>query len=159
MKRSWLAFAYVLAFSAFAGSAFAQDLPNSCSLLTGAEVSQALGVTVMPGHYMGSRLNNVCIFAPTAKFGPRERQIAVTVTSPVLFDASRQSRGPSAVTTATVPGAEAYFQTFGKVTSIHVRKSGKAFEVRMNPGRDGHETQPQIEAIETSLAAKAAARV
>ena len=159
MKRSWLAFACVPALSAFAVSAFAQDLPNSCSLLTAAEVSQAIGVTVQPGHYMGSRLNNVCIFAPTAKFGPGERQIAVTVTTPVLFDASRQSRGPSAVTPATVPGAEAYFQTIGKVTTLHVRKSGKAFEVRMNPGRDGHESPAQIQTIETSLAGKAAARV
>jgi len=158
MKRSWLAFACVLALSAFAVSAFAQDLPNSCSLLTAAEVSQAIGVTVLPGHYMGSRLNNVCIFAPTAKFGPGERQIAVTVTAPELFDASRQPRGPSSVTTATVPGADAYFLTFGKVTTLHVRKNGKAFEVRMNPGRDGHETPAQIQAIETSLAGKAAAR-
>jgi hypothetical protein len=159
MKRSCVAFACVAVLSAFAASALAQDLPNSCSLLTPAEVNQALGVTVLPGHYIGSRINNVCIFAPTAKFGPGERQIAVTVTSPVLFDASRQPHGPSAVTTATVPGAEAYFLSFGKVTAIHVRKNGKAFEVRMNPGRAGHETQSQIEAVETSLATKAAARV
>jgi hypothetical protein len=33
------------------------------------------------------------------------------------------------------------------------------FEVRMNPGRDGHEDTAQIEQIETSLAAKAAGRV
>ena len=159
MKSSCVAFAYVLALSAFAGPALAQDLPNSCSLLTAAEVTQALGVTVLPGHSMGSSRNNVCIFAPTARFGPGERQIVVTVTAPELFDASRQPHGPSSVTTATVPGAEAYFLTFGKVTTIHVRKNGKAFEVRMNPGRDGHETLPQIQAVESSLAAKAAARV
>ena len=159
MKSSCVAFAYVLALSAFAGPALAQDLPNSCSLLTAAEVTQALGVTVLPGHSMGSSRNNVCIFAPTARFGPGERQIVVTVTAPELFDASRQPHGPSSVTTATVPGAEAYFLTFGKVTTIHVRKNGKAFEVRMNPGRDGHETPAQIEAVETSLAGKAAGRV
>jgi hypothetical protein len=159
MNRSCVAFACVTMLAAFPGRAFAQDLPNSCTLLTVPEVNQALGVTVLPGHYMGSRLNNVCIFAPTAKFGPGERQIAVTVTSPALFDASHQPHGPSAVTPATVPGAEAYFLTFGKVTTIHVRKNGKAFEVRMNSGRDGHETLSQIQAVETSLAAKAAARV
>lgn len=63
------------------------------------------------------------------------------------------------MTPATVSDAEAYFFTVGKMTTIHVRKNGKAFEVRMNPGRDGHETQAQIEAIETSLAIKAAARL
>ena len=159
MNRSCVAFVCLAVLSTFAGSAPAQDLPNSCALLTAAEVNQALGVTVLPGHSIGSRLNNVCIFAPTAKFGPGERQIVVTVTTPQLFEASRQPHGPSAVTTATVPGAEAYFLTFGKVTTIHVRKNGKAFEVRMNPGHDGHETQSQIEAVETSLATKAAARV
>jgi hypothetical protein len=159
MKRSCVAFACVAVLAAFPGRALAQDLPNSCTLLTAPEVNQALGVTVLPGHSMGSRLNNVCIFAPTARFGPGERQIVVTVTSPALFDSSHQPHGPSAVTPATVPGAEAYFLTFGNVTTIHVRKNGKAFEVRMNPGRDGHETLPQIQAIESSLAAKAAARV
>ena len=158
MNRSCIAFACVVALSAFTGSAFAQDLPNSCALLTAPEVTQALGVTVLPGHYMGSSRNNVCIFAPTAKFGPGERQIVVTVTAPELFNASSRPHGIAASTPATVAGAEAYFLTIGNVTTIHVRKSGKSFEVRMNPGRDGHETKAQIEAVETSLATKAAAR-
>ena len=159
MNRSCIAFACVVALSAFAGNVNAQDLPNSCALLTAPEVTQALGVTVLPGHYMGSRLNNVCIFAPTAKFGMGERQIVVTVTSPAIFDVSRQSRGEKIVTPATVPGTDAYFSTLKTVTTIYVKKGGKTFEVRMNPGRDGHETVPQIQAVETSLAAKAAARV
>lgn len=158
MIRSCIAIACAVALSAFAHPALAQDLDNSCALLTPAEVTQALGVTVLPGHYMGSRINNVCIFAPTAKFGPGERQIVVTVTSPALFDASNRSNGHSHLTPATVTGAEAYFLTFGATTTIHVRKNGKAFEVRMNPGHGGHETLPQIQQIETSLAGKAAAR-
>ncbi len=89
------------------GSAFAQDSGDACALITAAEVSQALGVTVLPGHRMGSSTNNVCIFAPTAKFGPGERQIVVTVVPPALFDASRQSRGPVVMTPTTVPGADA----------------------------------------------------
>jgi hypothetical protein len=160
MNRFCVAFACVAVLSAFPGSAIAQDLGDACTLLTAAEVSQALGVTVLPGHHIGAsgKLNN-CIFAPTAKFGPGERQIVVTVTPPAFFEASRRANGPSAVTAATVAGTEAYFQSFRSVTTIHVRKNGKSFEVRMNPGRDGHETQAQIEAVETSLAAKAAARV
>ena len=159
MNSSCMAFACVVALSTFGGSALAQGLPSSCTLLTPADVNQALGVTVLPGHYMGSSRNNVCIFAPTAKFGPGERQIVVTVVPPEMFDSSNRPNGPSANTAATVPGAEAYFLTFGTVTTIHVRKNGKAFEVRMNPGRDGHETKAQIQAIETSLATKAAGRV
>lgn len=159
MNRSCIAFACVAALSAFTGRAFAQDSGDSCALLTPAEVTQALGVTVLPGHHMGSSSNNVCIFAPTAKFGPGERQIVVTVTPPALFDASHRANGPAALTPATVTGAEAYFLSFRSVTTVHVRKNGKAFEVRMNPGHDGHETQAQIEQIETSLATKAAGRV
>jgi hypothetical protein len=158
MNRACISLACVVALSAFAGSAFAQGSGESCALVTAAEVSQALGVTVLPGHRMGSSINNVCIFAPTAKFGPGERQIVVTVVPPALFDASHRPHGIAVLTPATVPGAEAYFLSIGTVTTIHVRKNGKAFEVRMNPGRDGHETQAQIEQIETSLATKAAGR-
>ena len=158
MNRSCISFACGVALSAFPGSAFAQGLVDSCTLITAAEVSQALGLTSLPGHHMGSSINNVCIFAPTAKFGMGERQIAVTVTAPALFDASNRPHGIAVVTPATVPGAEAYFLSIGTVTKIHVRKHGKAFEVRMNPGRDGHETVPQIQQIETSLATKAAGR-
>jgi hypothetical protein len=153
-----MAFACGIALLAFSGSALAQNLVDSCSLLTPAEVSQALGVTVLPGHHMGSNINNVCIFAPTAKFGPGERQIVVTVVPPALFDASKRSGGIAVMTPATVPGADAYFLSLRSVTTIHVRKNGKVYEVRMNPGRDGHETQTQIEQIETSLATKAAGR-
>lgn len=159
MNRSCIAFACVVALSAFPGSAFAQDALDACTLLTAAEVTQALGVTMLPGHHMGSTSITVCIFAPTAKFGMGERQIAVTVTPPAMFDAMNRTHGIAVSTPATVPGAEAYFLTIGTVTTIHVRKNGKAFEVRMNPGRDGHETPPQIQAIEISLAGKAAARV
>lgn len=159
MKTSCIAIACAVALAAISGHASAQDSGDSCALLTVAEVSQALGVTVLPGHRMGSASNNVCIFAPTAHFGPGDRQLVVTVTPPALFDASQRANGPSSMTPATVTGAEAYFLTFGKVTTIHVRKNGKAFEVRMNPGHDGHETAAQIQAIETSLAGKAAGRV
>jgi hypothetical protein len=158
MNRSWIAFICVWALSAIPGSAIAQGSGDSCALVTAAEVSQALGVTVLPGHRMGSGSNNVCIFAPTAKFGPGERQIVVTVTPPAFFDSSNRPHGIAVSTPATVAGSEAYFLTLGKVTTIHVRKNGKAFEVRMNPGNAGHETQAQIEAIETSLATKAAGR-
>ena len=158
MNRSCIAFACGVALSAFPGSAFAQDSGDACALVTVAEVSQALGVTVLPGHRMGSSTNNVCIFAPTAKFGPGERQIVVTVVPPALFDASKQPHPPVVVTPATVPGADAYFLSLRSVTTIHVRKNGKVFEVRMNPGHDGHETPAQIEQIETSLATKAAGR-
>ena len=151
--------AFAVALSTVASSALAQDLPNSCTLLTPAEVSQAIGITSLAGHYMGSSINHVCIFAATAKFGPSERQIVVTVTSPALFDASNRPNGPSHSTPATVTGAEAYFLTFGKVTTIHVRKNGKAFEVRMNPGAAGHETAAEIQGCETLLAGKAAGRV
>jgi len=159
MRRSWISFGCVVALSAVPVHAFAQDLLDSCTLVTVAEVSQALGVTVLPGHKMGSSINNVCIFAPTAKFGPSERQIVVTAVPPALFDASRQPHPPVVVTPATVAGADAYFLTMRSVTSLHVRKNGKTFEVRMNPGSAGHETTSQIQAIETSLATKAAGRV
>ena len=159
MNRSCVAFACVAVLSGFPGSAIAQDLGDACTLLTAPEVSQALGVTVLPGHHMGSSNLNVCIFAPTAKFGPAERQIVVTVMSPMIYDVGSVSRGTSTVTPATVSGADAYFRTLGTVTTIYVKKGGKTFQVRMNPGHDGHESQPQIQAIESSLAAKAAARV
>lgn len=159
MKRSWISLGCLVAVSAFPVHARAQDLLDSCTLVTVAEVSQALGVTVLPGHKMGSRINNVCIFAPTASFGPGERQIVVTAVPPALFDASRQPHPPVVVTSATVPGADAYFLTLRSVTSLHVRKNGKVFEVRMNPGHVGHETSAQIEQIETSIATKAAGRV
>jgi hypothetical protein len=158
MTKSRIALACVLAFFAFPGSAFAQAT-DACTLLTPAEVNQALGVTVLPGHGMGSGSTRVCIYAPTAKFGPGERQIVVTVVPPAMFDASHRSVGITAVTPATVPGSDAYFLSTGKVTTIHVRKNGKVFEVRMNPGHDGHEDTAQIEQIETSLATKAAGRV
>ena len=159
MNMSCVAIACVVALSAFPGSAIAQAPGDPCALVTPAEVSQALGVTVLPGHKMGSNITSVCIFAPTAKFGPGERQVVVTVVPPAFFDSSRRSTGMVTITPATVPGAEAYYQSLRTVTTLHVRKNGKAFEVRMNPGHDGHESQAQIEAIETSLAAKAAARV
>lgn len=159
MKRSWISVGCVVALTAFPGTAFTQSVADSCALVTAAEVSQALGVTVLPGHRMGSSINNVCIFAPTAKFGPGERQIVVTAVASALFDASNRTHGIAVSTPATVPSAEAYYLTLGKVTTIHVRKNGKAFEVRMNPGNAGHDTQAQIEAIETSFATEATGRV
>jgi hypothetical protein len=159
MNKSCIAFACVAVLSAFPASAIAKGSDEPCSLLTVPEVSQALGVTVLPGHQIGNGSMKVCIFAPTTKYNTGERQIAVTTTPLAMFDASRRPNGPSSVTAATVPGADAYFLTFGKVTTIHVRKNGKSFEVRMNPGRDGHESTAQVQQIETSLATKAAGRV
>ncbi len=158
MTKSCIAFACAVALSAISGPALAQAT-DPCTLLTAAEVNQALGVTVLPGHKMGGGSNSVCIFAPTARFGPGERQIVVTVVPPAFFDASHRSMGMTALTPATVPGADAYFLSTGKVTTIHVRKNGKVFEVRMNPGHDGHEDTTQVEQIETSLATRAAGRV
>lgn len=159
MTKSCIGFACAVVLSAFPGSVFAQATGDPCALLTPAEVSQALGVTVLPGHKMGSSITSVCIFAPTAKFGPGERQVVVTVVPLPFFESSHRSVGITTVAPATVPGADAYFLSTRTVTTIHVRKNGKAFEVRMNPGRDGHENQAQIEQLETSLATKAAARV
>jgi len=159
MNRWCRALTCVAALCVSPHAAAAQASADQCALLTAAEVSQALGVTVLPGHKMGSNITSVCIFAPTAKFGPGERQIVVTVVPLPMFDASHRSVGITTVSPATVPGADAYFLSTRTVTTIHVRKNGKAFEVRMNPGRDGHESQAQIEQIETSLAAKAAGRV
>ena len=143
----------------FPASAIAQGSDSPCSLLTVPEVSQALGVTVLPGHQIGSGSSRSCVFAATPKYDVGERQIVVITTPPALFDSSHRPNGPSAVTNATVPGAEAYFLSFRGRTTIHVRKNGKAFEVYMNPGHAGHETPAQVQAVETSLAAKAAGRV
>lgn len=159
MTKSCIGFACAVVLSAFPGSVFAQATGDPCALLTPAEVSQALGVTVLPGHKMGSSITSVCIFAPTAKFGPGERQVVVTVVPLPFFESSHRSVGITTVAPATVPGADAYFLSTRTVTTIHVRKNGKAFEVRMNPGRDGHENQAQIEQMETLLATKAAGRV
>ena len=160
MNVSRIALACVVALSAYSGAALAQDpTGDACALLTPAEVSQALGVTVLPGHHIGSGSTRVCIFAPTPKFGPAERQVVVTLVPLPFFDASNRSIGITAATPATVPGADAYFLSTHTVTTIHVRKNGKAFEVRMNPGSSGHENQAQIQGIETSLATKAAGRV
>ena len=144
MTKSCIAFACAVALSAISGPALAQATDPW---------------TVLPGHKMGGGSNSVCIFAPTARFGPGERQIVVTVVPPAFFDASHRSMGMTALTPATVPGADAYFLSTGKVTTIHVRKNGKVFEVRMNPGHDGHEDTTQVEQIETSLATRAAGRV
>jgi len=159
MNRSCIALACVVALSAAPRAAVAQGTAEPCALLTTAEVSQALGVTVLPGHKMGSNITSVCIFAPTAKFGPGERQVVVTVAPLPMFESSHRSVGMVVTSPATVPGADAYFQTLRTVTTIHVRKDGKVFEVRMNPGHDGHESTAQIQQIETSLATKAAGRV
>ena len=159
MNRSCIALACVVALSASPRAAVAQGMADPCALITAAEVSQALGVTVLPGHKMGSNITSVCIFAPTAKFGPGERQVVVTVVPLPMFESSHRSVGMVVTSPATVPGADAYFQTLRTVTTIHVRKDGKVFEVRMNPGHDGHESTAQIQQIETSLATKAAGRV
>lgn len=159
MNSSCIALACVVALSASPRVAVAQGMADPCTLVTVAEVSQALGVTVLPGHKMGSNITSVCIFAPTAKFGPGERQIVVTVVPLPMFESSHRSVGMVVTSPATVPGADAYFQTLRTVTTIHVRKNGKVFEVRMNPGHDGHESTAQVQQIETSLATKAAGRV
>jgi hypothetical protein len=75
-----------------------------------------------------------------------------------MYDANSQSRGMMVVTPVTIPGADAYFMHVGKTITIRLRKSGRVFQIRMNPGAAGKENAAQIEGIEKGLAEKAVTR-
>ena len=131
---------------------------DACALLAPAEASAALGVKVIPGQHVGAS-TLTCIFAPSSNVGPYQRQVIVTLTAAQYFGASKRSFGRTTEKPATGVGGDAFYLENPLAVNIHVRKSGRAFELRLNPGRGGKETVAQIEDAEKTLAQKAVPRL
>lgn len=131
---------------------------DACALLTPAEVSQTLGTTVAAAQHAGSS-SITCIYSSSGKVGPGERQVIITLTPPSYFDAGNRSYGSMTAKPAADLGNGAYFLQNRIGTNVHVRKGDRAFELRVNPGHGGTESQTQIEQMEKSLAQKAMARL
>lgn len=156
-----LCVALVFAFALLVPPAAAQTpMPkgDACALLTPVEVSQALGAVVAAGQHVSSS-TLTCIYSPSGKVGPGDRQVVVTLTPPSYFDAGNRSFGGMTAKPATDLGGGAYYVQNRFATDVHVRKGDRTFELRVNPGHGGTESQVQIEQMEKALAQKALARL
>ncbi|MBK5189876.1 MAG: hypothetical protein JJD97_16660 [Gemmatimonadaceae bacterium] len=83
----------------------------------------------------------------------------VTLTPASYFDAGNRSLGSMTAKPATDLGSGAYYLENRVGTNVHVRRGDRAFELRVNPGHGGAETQAQIEGMEKALAQKAMGRL
>jgi hypothetical protein len=159
MKTLSVALVFALALPTLASTAAAQEVTgDACALLTPAEASQALGAAVSAGQHIGTSTIG-CIYSPSGKVGPSARLVIITLTPAQYFDMGNRTMGKTTAKPAAGLGTGAYFLQNRVGTNVHVRKGDRAFELRLQPGTGGAETQPQIEQKETALAQKAMARL
>jgi hypothetical protein len=109
---------------------------DACSLLTQAEVSTALGVTLDPGERPVPTETHICIWREHGKDQMRARNVRISLLNAGDFKGGRPSPLLKASTPEIGVGEEAYFtKAIGMVYLLSVKKGDVYFRVqaRSNP--------------------------
>lgn len=155
--RALLRAVFVTALAAFPLAAQGSPSVDPCTLLTAAEVSQAVGIKSLPGRpFLGSKAT--CFFSADTGYSSSDPTVSVMVMTPAEFQ--NQGHMPGALAGKPVAGLgdEAWVISMGGYTKVGVRKGTRSFSVTITRGESG-KTAAQIEAMEKTLAQKAVGRL
>jgi hypothetical protein len=131
---------------------------DPCTLLTAAEVSQALGIKSLPGRpFLGSK--RTCFFSADTGYSGAGPSVSVMVMTPAEFQNQGHMAGALAGRPLSGLGDEAWVVSSGSYVKVGVRKGARAFSVTIARGETGKATPAQVEAMEKALAQEAVARL
>jgi hypothetical protein len=139
-------------FASCGGAAFGAPT-DPCSLLTPAQVSAALGVTVGPGHAIATKL---CEWKPEGPVNSKTPKLYVTIDTPRGFEMAKiQVGGGITKTPVSGVGDEAVSGTTPKIaTVLTVKKGDFVFAVRIFPFSEGDEIKAKEKELALQILAK-----
>ena len=108
------------------------DKDNACLLLTTAQVTAALGTTVEAGKPIVAGSPKTCGWAPPG--GPQidGKKVVVSLQSLSSFESAKKPmEGITKLPVSGIGDGALYITTGGFGTSLHVKKGGSAFQVRV----------------------------
>ena len=128
---------------------------DACSLLTQAQVSSALGVSVDAGK---GPVPKLCQWTQPGNVGANLLEVDLTLIPVEGFTAAKTPNEKTSVAPVSGLGDDAYYfaTTAGKFMTIRVLKGSIAFSVSVRGGKPSVE---QIKAIEKTLAEEAVAKL
>ncbi|HLW48959.1 MAG TPA: hypothetical protein VKW09_14495 [bacterium] len=128
---------------------------DACSLLTQAQVSAALGVSMAPGQRYLPSLPQVCAWSEPVP--PHIQRVVVTISNTVTFASEKTPTPGVTKTPVSGIGDDAYYVTAGGLgTDLHVKKGSFAFKISV--GGPGFSVD-QIKVMEKTLAQDVLAKV
>jgi hypothetical protein len=135
--------------------AVAAPASDACSLLTQAQVSSALGVSVDAGK---GPVPKLCQWAQPGNVGADLLKVDLTLIPVEGFTAAKTPNEKTSVTPVGGLGDDAYYfaTAAGKFMTIRVMKGSSAFSISVHGGKPSVE---QIKAIEKTLAQEALAKL
>lgn len=126
-KLTLMAAALVLFSTGAERFAYAAPPADACALVTPAQVSTALGVTVKPGEYMVPSNKTICTFDSANQ----KKGVEVAIVKLTLFNNEKTPLHGVKEEQAKGIGDEAHYMTTpGFATGLSVRKGNFAFKVR-----------------------------
>ena len=133
--------------STTAATAFATPPTEACTVLTTAQVSSALGMSVTDGTYIMPTFKKTCTWN-ISKGGA----VTLQLQSLQFFNAGKGSMASAERTPASGVGDEAYYLGLGPTTGLVVRKGEGAFKISIY---SKELSLDQRKAIEKALAQQA----
>jgi hypothetical protein len=150
MRSQTTLFAIVFAIFVVVGatpSTTAAPSGDACSLLTQANVSAVLGVSVGPGSHVTPTFLTTCTWAQPGSPTIGNKNVVLSLKSADAFDMGRKL-----VKSPTTPvrgiGDDAYYTEYGKRPNLSVKKGNVAFNVAVY----GDFPVDQVKAMEKTLA-------
>ena len=128
---------------------------DACSLLTQAQVSAALGVTVKAGTHVIPSITQMCGWS-AGRTPALSKRVVVTLSTPEKF--TRGKKPFQGITKVPVSGIsnDAYFVTAaGLGTTLNVLKGNSAFSVSVK----GEPSVEKVKSLEKTLALEIASRL
>jgi len=128
---------------------------DACALLTQAQVSAALGVSVDPGKPLIATNPRVCGWAPPGGPRPDGKKVVVTLMTTKSFETSKTPvPGIPKSPVSGVGDNAVYITTAGMGTGLNVKKGASAFQVRVGGFKEQQEKD-----IEKALAGQILAKM
>ncbi|HXY32394.1 MAG TPA: hypothetical protein VEI06_16955 [Gemmatimonadaceae bacterium] len=108
------------------------DPNDACSLLTQAQVSAALGLTMDMGRRVVYNNPKMCAWAPPGGATANGPKVTLTLVTSDAFDRSKTPANGATMTPVKGVGDEAFYITgAGTTTALSVRKGTSTFQVRV----------------------------
>ena len=108
------------------------DPNDACSLLTQAQVSAALGLTMDMGRRVVYNNPKMCAWAPPGGATANGPKVTLTLVTPDAFERSKTPGNGATTTPVKGVGDEAFYITgAGTTTALSVKKGASTFQVRL----------------------------
>jgi hypothetical protein len=141
-------------FALLTQSVCAAEADDACAILTAAQVSTAVGVTVGDGTYVTPTFKKTCTWTVSGSAGGI-RFVTLNLQSADQFAGGKRGMNQVALTAAAGIGDDAYYLGAGSTEGLFVKKGQRAFKI------DVYSTLPleKKRAMETALAQQVLAKL